>query len=72
MLLTIGYRSVEIHTDSKFLIDCMEKWIIGWKANNWIKKTDKTEVINREELTALDEASQGIEVQYVSWIRVCD
>jgi len=32
---------VELTTDSKYVIDGITKWIIGWKKNNWISSTKK-------------------------------
>jgi len=50
-------KAILIHTDSNFLIDCVTKWMKNWKKNGW--KTAKNEPVkNREELEALDRASQ--------------
>lgn len=32
---------VEIHTDSEFWINVLEKWAPTWKRNNWTKRTGK-------------------------------
>jgi len=32
---------VELTTDSKYVLDGITKWIIGWKKNNWISSTKK-------------------------------
>lgn len=31
-------RSVTVYCDSKYSIDCVTKWAIGWKAKGWKKK----------------------------------
>ena len=50
-----GVTKLKIHTDSMFVINCMTKWINGWKKNGW-KKSDGQPVKNRVELEALDRA----------------
>ena len=35
--LSIGGRKFEIRTDSRYAIDCIDKWSDKWKANNWKK-----------------------------------
>ncbi len=42
-----------INTDSQFMINCMTKWLSGWKAKGWLTAA-KEPVKNREELQALD------------------
>ena len=32
-----GMEGCEIHTDSEFWINVLEKWAPGWAANNWQK-----------------------------------
>ena len=46
---------VELHTDSKYVMDGISKWIHGWKKNGW-KTADKKPVKNVELWQALDEA----------------
>lgn len=58
-----GYKSITIKTDSQFLIDSMTKWIKGWKKNGWLLSTGGP-VKNREDFEELDQASQGILVEY--------
>lgn len=56
-----------IHTDSKFLINCITEWINKWKKNNW-KLVNGDDVKNKVELVKLDEALQKLE--RVEWIYV--
>ena len=52
-----GVKNLEINTDSKFLIDCITRWVKGWKKNGW--KTAKGEdVKNKEDLVILDNLIQ--------------
>lgn len=61
----LGITKLNIHTDSQFLINCMTKWIHGWKRNKWMTASKKP-VINREDLEALEtEINRGnITVKY--------
>ena len=44
----ISKTNVEVHTDSKFFCDCINKgWLDSWIDNNWIKK-DKKPVANKD------------------------
>ena len=43
-----------IHTDSKYVKDGIESWIINWKKNGW-KTTAKKPVKNKEMWIALDD-----------------
>ncbi len=44
---------LEIRTDSKYLIDGFNKWIIGWKKKNWRTSSGKP-VLNKDLWQALD------------------
>ncbi|XP_065161243.1 ribonuclease H1 [Atheta coriaria] len=44
---------IQINTDSKFVIDCVTKWMPNWKRNNWKTAAGK-DVINKEELLILE------------------
>ena len=50
--------AVDLHTDSKYVMDGISKWIHGWKKNGW-KTADKKPVKNGELWQALDEARQA-------------
>lgn len=44
---------VDLYSDSKYLIDALEKgWVYGWKKNNWVKK-DKKPALNPDLWEAL-------------------
>jgi ribonuclease HI len=48
---------VELHTDSKYLLDGITKWITGWQRNGWrtaAKKPVKNEDLWRRLVTAMD------------------
>jgi ribonuclease HI len=47
-------KVLEIYTDSKYTIDCMEKWIKNWLRNGWVN-AKKQPVENRDLLERLNE-----------------
>lgn len=55
--------SIEILTDSSYVINGITKWIKGWKRNDWKTKT-KDDVLNKDLWMKLDEAIQD---RRVSW-----
>jgi len=59
-----GTKSVTICTDSKFLIRGITQWIHKWKTNGW-KLSTGGDVINKEDFVMLDEAQQGLNVEWV-------
>jgi ribonuclease HI len=63
-MLFSGIQKLLLHTDSEFLINCITVWIHKWKKNGW-KLSDGGQVINKLDLMALDEATQGIDVIWV-------
>ena len=56
--------SVEIRTDSKFLIRCMLLHLPVWKTNGW-KKTNGKPVHNKYEFELLDKAIAGMRVRWI-------
>ncbi|ARV62873.1 ribonuclease HI [Nostocales cyanobacterium HT-58-2] len=45
---------ITLHTDSEYLINCVTKWVRGWKKRGW-KKADGSPVLNQDLLEILDE-----------------
>lgn len=60
-----GITKLKIHTDSKFMINCVTKWMSKWKVNGW-KTGNNKPVINKIELIELEEALKSINVIWVS------
>ena len=59
-------KAILIHTHSNFLVDCATKWMKNWIRNDW-KNARNEPIKNREELEALDKASQmapPLEIKY--------
>ena len=61
------HNEIEIHTDSQYVKNGMEKWIVKWKKNNW-KTADKRPVKNQELWKKLDELASSIKIHWV-WVR---
>ena len=59
--------SATIHTDSKYVLDGITRWIGGWKKNGW-RTADKKPVKNGDLWRALDEltATHTVEWRWVA------
>ncbi len=55
------------HTDSKYVMDGVTKWIFGWKKNGW-KTADKKPVKNEDLWKRLDEARNPHEIEW-KWVK---
>src|SRR5690606_31608998 len=58
---------VDLHTDSKYVMDGISSWIHGWKRNGW-RTADKKPVKNAELWQALDEANRRHKVKW-HWVK---
>ena len=58
---------VELHTDSKYVMQGIEQWIHGWKARGW-KTADKKPVKNEDLWRRLDAARARHEVRW-RWVK---
>ena len=59
---------VELYSDSKYLVDAIEKkWLENWQKRGW-KKADKSPVLNPDLWQRLVEASRPHEVIY-HWVK---
>jgi ribonuclease HI len=61
------HSKVRLHTDSKYVMDGLTKWIHGWKKNGW-KTADKKPVKNEDLWKRLDEANQRHDVTW-KWVK---
>jgi ribonuclease HI len=59
--------SVELFTDSKYVMDGITQWIKNWKKNNW-KTAAKKEVKNKELWQKLDHLISKHQVQW-HWVK---
>ncbi len=67
--------NVQLHSDSRYVIDGITKWIVGWKRNDWIRKRRKAEgkgdtcsVPNADLWQRLDAARQNHDVEWI-WVK---
>lgn len=62
----INYNASEltIYTDSQFVIDCVTKYIKGWKAKNW-RLASGGQVKNLDDIKRLDELCTAININWV-------
>lgn len=58
---------VDLHTDSAYVRDGIDKWIHGWKKNGW-KTADRKPVKNAELWQALDAARARHQVRW-HWVK---
>ena len=59
--------AVSLHTDSRYVIDGITKWIYGWKKNGW-RNAQKKPVLNSDLWIALDEARAGHKIEWI-WVK---
>jgi ribonuclease HI len=59
--------SVELFTDSKYVMDGITQWIKNWKKNNW-KTAAKKDVKNKELWQKLDHLMSKHQVQWL-WVK---
>ena len=59
--------SVDLHTDSKYVMEGMTKWLEGWKKRDW-KTAGKKSVKNAELWRQLDEAAKRHRVNW-HWVK---
>jgi ribonuclease HI len=58
---------VRLHTDSKYVMDGVTKWIHGWKKNGW-KTADKKPVKNEDLWRRLEAAAAPHKVEW-KWVK---
>jgi ribonuclease HI len=58
---------VQLHTDSKYLLDGITKWIAGWQRNGW-RTTAKQPVKNEDLWRRLIQAMDGHEISW-QWVK---
>ena len=59
------HPDLKIRTDSKYLIDGLGKWMVGWKRKGWRTAAGKP-VLNQDLWQALDRARiEGVSLAYV-------
>jgi ribonuclease HI len=59
--------TVEVTSDSRYVVDALSKWIHGWRRRGW-RTAEGTPVLNRDLIEAIDTRAQLLRVQY-AWVR---
>ncbi len=49
----LNYKNINIYTDSMYSINCITKWVKGWKKNGW-KDSKKKDVKNKDLIDNID------------------
>ena len=60
--------NITLYTDSKYVMEGIEKWILNWKKNGWKTSNKKAPVKNVELWQKLDELKQKHEIRWV-WVK---
>ncbi len=63
----LTYERIALFTDSKYVVDGIQKWVPSWKQRGW-KKADKKEPENLELWKRLDELNQNTKVEFY-WVK---
>tara|TARA_B100000900_G_C20583390_1_gene718507 strand:+ start:1549 stop:1995 length:447 start_codon:yes stop_codon:yes gene_type:complete len=59
--------SLSVFTDSKYVINGIETWIVKWKKNDWVG-SNKKKVKNKDLWIELDQLSNNFEIKW-NWVR---
>lgn len=59
--------SVQVCSDSRYVVDALSKWIHGWRKRNW-KTAEGSDVLNRDLIEAIDARVRTLKVQW-QWVR---
>lgn len=59
--------TVEVVSDSRYVVDALSKWIHGWRRKGW-KTATGSSVLNRDLIEALDARTRALKVRY-TWVR---
>jgi ribonuclease HI len=60
-------ETVEVVSDSRYVVDALSKWIHGWRRKGWRTATGEP-VLNRDLIEALDARAAELAVRY-TWVR---
>jgi ribonuclease HI len=60
-------QPLQVLCDSQYVINCLTKWLKGWKKKGW-KKADGKPVLNQDLLKQLDAALAGRDVTF-EWVK---
>lgn len=58
---------IDLYSDSKYVIDGIEKWIYNWKKNNW-KTAQKKDVKNKDLWMLMDSLTKQHRINFI-WVK---
>ena len=61
--VTYGAKELKIMTDSQYMMDCIQVYIIKWKTNGW-KTSGRKPVKNADEFKKLDELCSKLKINW--------
>jgi ribonuclease HI len=59
--------TVEVNSDSRYVVDALTKWIHGWRKRGW-RTAEGSPVLNRDLIETLDARARELRVRY-AWVR---
>ena len=59
--------TLAVYTDSKYVINGIEIWIVNWKKSNW-KGSNRKEIKNKDLWIQLDNLSQNLNINW-NWVK---
>lgn len=61
-------RKIICYLDSKYVLDGVQRWMAGWKKNNW-KNSSKQTIANKEEWMGIDSLlKEFADIEYI-WVK---
>jgi ribonuclease HI len=60
-------EEVEVHSDSRYVVDALSRWIHGWRRKGW-RTASGEPVMNRDLIEALAARQESLRVRW-SWVR---
>jgi ribonuclease HI len=60
-------ETVEIVSDSRYVVDALSKWIHGWRRKGWVTAAGEP-VLNRDLIERIDAAAREVEIRW-RWVR---
>ena len=59
--------TIEVTSDSRYVVDAMSKWIYGWRKRGW-KTAEGSPVLNRDLIEAIDVQARRLKIRY-TWVK---
>jgi ribonuclease HI len=59
--------TVEVTSDSRYVVDALSKWIHGWRKRGW-RTAEGGSVLNRDLIESIDARARALQVRW-TWVR---